>query len=130
MAKENYLYFSLAGTAGDAALDAVCYPASHLLGVQYLGDASSYVFFKDSTNTANGGGTDGKVNKIALTHANVSADANIHAKIAKAIARIAANPGKGKVITVVDTANGVVADEFEGLNDATQPTVLANLITQ
>jgi len=32
--------------------------------------------------------------------------------VTKAIAKIAANPGNGKVITVVDTANGVIAEEL------------------
>jgi len=130
MQKENYLYFALTGTAGDAVTDAACYPASSLLGASYGSATTSVLFFKDSTNTANVGGTSGKFNKVTLTHANISAEANIHALIAKAVARIAANPGRGKVLTVVDTANGVVAEEFEALNDATQVTCTAIAITQ
>jgi len=130
MVKENYLYFALTGTAGDAVTDAACYPASSLLGASYGSATTSVLFFKDSTNTGNVGGTNGKYNKVTLTHANISAEANIHALIAKAVARIAANPGRGKVLTVVDTANGVVAEEFEALNDATQVTCTAIAITQ
>tara|TARA_R110002012_G_scaffold67928_1_gene176708 strand:+ start:116 stop:511 length:396 start_codon:yes stop_codon:yes gene_type:complete len=128
--RENMLYFAKTGTAGDAVTDAVCYPASSLLGATYGSATTSVIFFKDSTNTANVGGTSGKVNKVTLTHANISATANIHALIAKAVARIAANPGRGKVLTVVDTANGVVAEEFEALNDATQVTCTGLAITQ
>ena len=120
--KENYLYFALTGTAGDGANDAACFPVSHLLGTK--------VFHTDSTNLTGLNGTSGKVNVITLTHANISADANIHKKIARAIARIAANPGSGKVLTVVDTANGVVAEEFEALNDTTQVTCTTIAITQ
>ena len=128
--KENYLYFALTGTAGDAVTDAACWPASSLLGASFGSANTSVLFFKDSTNTENGGGTAGKYNQVTLTHANISAEANIHALIAKAVARIAANPGRGKVLTVVDTANGVVAEEFEALNDATQVTCTAIAITQ
>ena len=64
---------------------------------------------------------------MVLTHANISADAGVHKKIALAVAKIAANPGSGKVLTVVDTANGVVASEFDGLT--TVPTCTAVEIT-
>ena len=128
--KENYLYFALTGTAGDAVTDAACWPASSLLGASYGSANTSVLFFKDSTNTENGGGTAGKYNQVTLTHANISAEANIHALIAKAVARIAANPGRGKVITVVDTANSVVAEEFENDNNTTQVTCTALAITQ
>ena len=106
--KENYLYFALTGTAGDAANDAACFPVSDLLGTQVASATTTKVFHTDSTNLTGLNGTSGKVNVITLTHANISADANIHKKIARAVARIAANPGSGKVLTVVDTANGVV----------------------
>ena len=128
--KENYLYFALTGTAGDAVTEAACYPASSLLGASYGSATTSVLFFKDSTNTGNVGGTSGKFNKVTLSHANISATANIHALVAKAVARIAANPGRGKVITVVDTADGVVAEEFEALNNATQVTCTAIDIAQ
>ena len=130
MQKENYLYFALTGTSGDGVTDSACWPVSNLLGASYGSATTSVLFFKDSTGTANVGGTSGKYNKVTLTHANISAQANIHALIAKAVARIAANPGRGKVLTVVDTANGVVAEEFEGLNDTTQVTCTALDITQ
>jgi hypothetical protein len=128
--KENYLYFALTGTAGDAANDAACFPVSHLLGTQVASATTTKVFHTDSTHLTGLNGTSGKVNVITLTHANISADANIHKKVAKAVARIAANPGRGKVLTVVDTANGVVAEEFEGLNDTTQITCTTIAITQ
>ena len=128
--KENYLYFALTGTAGDGANDAACFPVSHLLGTQVASATTTKVFHTDSTNLTGLNGTSGKVNVITLTHANISADANIHKKVARAVARIAANPGRGKVITVVDTAAGVVAEEFEALNDTTQVTCSAIAITQ
>ena len=128
--KENYLYFALTGTAGDGANDAACFPVSHLLGTQVASATTTKVFHTDSTHLTGLNGTSGKVNVITLTHANISADANIHKKIARAIARIAANPGRGKVLTVVDTANGVVAEEFEALNDTTQVTCTTIAITQ
>ena len=128
--KENYLYFALTGTAGDGANDAACFPVSHLLGTQVASATTTKVFHTDSTNLTGLNGTSGKVNVITLTHANISADANIHKKVARAVARIAANPGRGKVLTVVDTANGVVAEEFEGLNDTTQVTCTTIAITQ
>ena len=127
--KENYLYFALTGTAGDGANDAACFPVSHLLGTQVASATTTKVFHTDSTNLTGLNGTSGKVNVITLTHANISADANIHKKVARAVARIAANPGRGKVITVVDTAAGVVAEEFEALNDTTQITCSAIAIT-
>ena len=130
MQKENYLYFALTGTAGDAANDAACFPVSDLLGTQVASATTTKVFHTDSTNLTGLNGTSGKVNVITLTHANISADANIHKKVAMAVARIAANPGRGKVLTVVDTANGVVAEEFEALNDATQVTCTTIAITQ
>ena len=128
--KENYLYFALTGTAGDGANDAACFPVSDLLGSQPASATTTKLFYTDSTNLTGMNGTSGKVNVITLTHANISADANIHKKVARAVARIAANPGRGKVITVVDTAAGVVAEEFEALNDTTQITCSAIAITQ
>ena len=128
--KENYLYFALTGTAGDAANDAACFPVSDLLGSQPASATTTKLFYTDSTNLTGMNGTSGKVNVITLTPANISADANIHKKVARAVARIAANPGRGKVITVVDTAAGVVAEEFEALNDTTQITCSAIAITQ
>jgi hypothetical protein len=127
---ENFLYFAKTGTAGDAANDAACFPVSHLLGTQVASATTTKVFYTDSTNLTGMDGTSGKVNQITLTHANISADANIHKKIARAVARIAANPGSGKVLTVVDTATGTVAEEFEALNDATQVTCTGIQITQ
>ena len=128
--KENYLYFAQTGTVGDGNQDAACYPVSSLCGISYGGSAvTTKLFFLDSAG-AGRAGTAGKRNIVTLTHANISTDANIHAKIAKAVARIAANPGRGKVITVVDTAAGVVAEEFEALNDTTQIKCSAIAITQ
>ena len=128
--KTPYLYFALTGTAGDAANDAACFPVSDLLGSQPASATTTKLFYTDSTNLTGMNGTSGKVNVITLTHANISADANIHKKVARAVARIAANPGRGKVLTVVDTANGVVAEEFEGLNDTTQVSCTTIAITQ
>ena len=130
MQKENYLYFALTGTAGDTANDAACFPVSDLLGTQVASATTTKVFYTDSTHLTGLNGTSGKVNIVTLTHEDISTNPNIHKKIAQAVARIAANPGRGKVITVVDTAAGVVAEEFEALNDTTQITCSAIAITQ
>tara|TARA_R100001082_G_C4287094_1_gene126493 strand:+ start:100 stop:492 length:393 start_codon:yes stop_codon:yes gene_type:complete len=128
--KENYLYFAQTGTVGDGNQDAACYPVSSLCGVSYGGSATTTkLFFLDSTGTGRAG-TTGKRNIVTLTHENISTNANIHAKIAKAVAKIAANPGRGKILTVVDTANDVVAEEFEGDNNTTQITCTGIQITQ
>jgi len=127
---ENFLYFAKTGTAGDGANDAACFPVSHLLGTQIASATTTKVFYTDSTNLTGLNGTSGKVNIITLTHANISATPNIHKEVARAVARIAANPGRGKVLTVVDTASGVVAEEFEAINDATQITCTGIEITQ
>jgi hypothetical protein len=119
--QEQFLYFAQSGTAGDAVTDSGCWPASSLLTIQPSAATTSTLYFKDSTNTA-------AVNTVVLTHANISADAGVHKKIALAVAKIAANAGRGKVLTVVDTANGVVASEFDGLT--TVPTCTAIEITQ
>ena len=130
MKVENFLYFALTGTAGDAVTDAACYPVSSFLGSQPLSATTTGLYFKDSTNTEHSSSAGGKHNLVTLTHANISATANIHKEVARAVARIAANPGSGKVLTVVDTADGVVAEEFETLNNATQVTCTAIAITQ
>ena len=130
MKVENFLYFALTGTAGDAVTDAACYPVSSFLGSQPLSATTTGLYFKDSLNLEHAAADAGKVNLVTLTHANISATANIHKEIARAVARIAANPSRGKVLTVVDTANGVVADEFEAINDGTQVTCSAIAITQ
>ena len=129
MQKENYMYFALTGTAGDGVLDAACYPASNLLGSQAATATTTTVFFKDSLNLENAAADAAKINIVTLTHESSATNINIHTKIAKAVARIAANPGRGKVLTVVDTANGIVAEEFEGHNDTTQVTCTALAIT-
>ena len=130
MKVENFLYFALTGTAGDAVTDAACYPVSSFLGSQPLSATTTGLYFKDSTNTEHAATTSGKHNLVTLTHANISATANIHKEVARAVARIAANPGRGKVLTVVDTADGVVAEEFEAHNNTTQVTCSAIAITQ
>jgi hypothetical protein len=45
--------------------------------------------------------------------------------VVKAVAKIANNPGRGKVITVVDTANGVIAEEFNNALSAVTCTSFA-----
>ena len=121
--QEQFLYFAQSGTAGDAVTDSGCWPASSLLTIQPSAATTSTLYFKDTTNTA-------AVNTVVLTHENISTNPGIHKKIAQAVARIAANPGRGKVLTVVDTADGVVAEEFEAINDGTQVTCTAIAITQ
>jgi len=120
--QEQFLYFAQSGTAGDAVTDSGCWPASSLLTIQPSAATTSTLYFKDTTNTA-------AVNTVVLTHENISTNPGIHKKIAQAVARIAANPGSGKVLTVVDTANGVVAEEFEAHNNTTQVTCTAVEIT-
>jgi len=121
--REQFLYFAQSGTAGDAVTDSGCWPASSLLTIQPSADTTSTLYFKDTTNTA-------AVNTVVLTHEDISTNPSIHKKIAQAVAKIAANPGRGRVLTVVDTANGVVAEEFEAHNNTTQVTCTALEITQ
>tara|TARA_R110000765_G_scaffold303614_1_gene397612 strand:+ start:93 stop:494 length:402 start_codon:yes stop_codon:yes gene_type:complete len=116
---ENYLYFALTGTAGDAANDAVCYPASTFIGATWEHATRTILKFEDNSANTITGAASKKYNTVELTHENVSTRNTIHMDIVKAIAKIMANPGKGKVLTVVDTANGVVAEEFEALNNTT-----------
>ena len=58
--KENYLYFALTGTAGDAANDASCFPVSDLLGTQVASATTTKVFHTDSTNLTGLNGAGGK----------------------------------------------------------------------
>jgi len=117
---ENYLYFALTGTAGDGVDDAVCYPASTFIGATWNHATKTILKFEDNTANTIDGATSKKYNDVVLTHENISGNASIHMDIIKAVAKIMANPGRGKVLTVVDTANGVVAEEFEALNNTTQ----------
>jgi len=117
---ENYLYFALTGTAGDAANDAVCYPVSTFIGATWNHAARTILRFEDNTANTIDGAVSKKFNDVTLTHANISTNSAIHMDITKAMAKIMANPGRGKVLTVVDTANGIVAEEFEALNNTTQ----------
>jgi len=117
---ENYLYFALTGTSGDAANDAVCYPASTFIGATFSAANKTILKFEDNTANTIDGAVSKKFNSVTLTHANISTNASVHMDIVKAVAKIMANPGKGKVLTVVDTANGIVAEEFEALNNTTQ----------
>jgi len=116
---ENYLYFALTGTAGDGARDAVCYPASTFLSAQYASATTTTLRFEDNTANTTVGAATKKFNTVTLTHANISTNASIHMDIAKAMCKIVANPGKGRVLTVVDTADLVFAEELEALNDTT-----------
>ena len=109
---ENYLYFALTGTAGDGARDAVCYPASTFLQATFASATTTTLKFEDNTTNAIQGAATAKFATVVLTHPNISTNASIHMDVTKAIAKIAANPGNGKVITVVDTANGVIAEEL------------------
>ena len=127
---ENYLYFALTGTAGDGARDAVCYPASTFLQATYASDTTTRLKFEDNTTNAIQGATTAKFATIILTHEDIATNSDIHMEVVKAMAKIAANPGNGKVLTVVDTANGVVADEMENLNNTTAITCTAFGVTQ
>ena len=122
---ENYLYFALTGTAGDGARDAVCYPASTFIAAQYASATTTTLKFEDNTTNAIQGAATAKFATVVLTHPNISTNASIHMDVAKAVAKIANNPGRGKVITVVDTANGVIAEEFNNALSAVTCTSFA-----
>ena len=113
--RQNLLLFAKSGVIGDGALDAQVFPASSFTSMAAGSATTTILYFKDIGGDYHTGADAGKINLVILTHANISADANIHSKVAKAVARIVANPGTGKLLTVVDTANGIVADEFGGL---------------
>jgi len=127
---ENYLYFALSGTAGDAARDAVSYPASSFLGASYASDTTTTLIFEDNTTNAIQGAATAKFATVVLTHEDIATNSDIHMEVAKAIAKIISNPGRGKVLTVVDTAKSVVADEMENLNNTTAITCTSFAITQ
>ena len=122
---ENYLYFALTGTAGDGARDAVCYPASTFIAAQYASATTTTLKFEDNTTNAIQGAATAKFATVVLTHPDISTNASIHMDVAKAVAKIANNPGRGKVITVVDTANGVIAEEFNNALSAVTCTSFA-----
>jgi RNA-splicing ligase RtcB len=122
---ENYLYFALTGTAGDGARDAVCYPASTFIAAQYASATTTTLKFEDNTANTIQGAETAKFATVVLTHPNISTNASIHMDVAKAVAKIANNPGRGKVITVVDTANGVIAEEFNNALSAVTCTSFA-----
>ena len=127
---ENYLYFALTGTAGDGARDAVCYPASTFIQATYASATTTTLKFEDNTTNAVQGATTAKFATVVLTHANISTNNAIHMDVMKAMAQICANPGRGKVLTVVDTANGIVANEMESLNNTTQISATSFAVTQ
>tara|TARA_R110002012_G_scaffold10955_1_gene49330 strand:- start:1061 stop:1459 length:399 start_codon:yes stop_codon:yes gene_type:complete len=127
---ENYLYFALTGTAGDGARDAVCYPASTFIQATYASDTTTTLKFEDNTTNAIQGATTAKFATVVLTHEDIATNSDIHMEVVKAMAKIAANPGNGKVLTVVDTATGVVADEMEDLNNTTAITCTSFAVTQ
>jgi len=130
MVKENYLYFAKSGTAGDGARDAVSYPASTFLGASYASATTTTLIFEDNTTNAIQGAATAKFATVVLSHENISTNSDIHMEVAKAMARIISNPGRGKLLTVVDTALGVVAEEFENLNNTTAITCTSFAITQ
>ncbi len=127
---ENYLYFALTGTAGDGARDAVCYPASTFIQATYASDTTTTLKFEDNTTNAIQGAATAKFATVVLTHEDIATNSDIHMEVVKAIAKIINNPGRGKVITVVDTAEGVVADEFENLNNTTAISCSSFAVTQ
>lgn len=130
---ENYLYFTKGGTIGNGARDGACWPASTFLSAQYNSATTTRLKFEDNTTNTIQGATTAKFGFITISHANISTNASIHMDIAKAMAKIISNPGRGKVIQVVDSAttpNGGVAEEFESLNNTTQVSCSAISVTQ
>ena len=114
MDAENYLYFS-----GDITADAdgLLIPVSKIRGTDYGSATTTKIRFEAIPNTAAEG-------VISLTHANVSADSDIHGKVSKRFLKILANPAKGKTIVVADDVNSFYALELEGLVTAVSAATL------
>ncbi len=51
---------------------------------------------------------------VVLTHANISADTDIHKEVITRFHKAIANPAKGKLIVIADDVNAVYANEFAG----------------
>ena len=108
MYAENFLYF--AGNASEKGIaegGAWCVPVSRVIGCDASAATTTNIRFKDVT-------PDNAYAHVDLTHANISADADIHKEVITRFHKVMSNPAKGKFITVADESAGVYAIEFAG----------------
>ena len=106
MYAENFLYF--AGSSSEKGIadgGSICVPVSRVKGADASAATTTNIRFKDMVAI-------GQYAHVDLTHANISADADIHKEIITRFHKVLANPAKGKLITVADEAAGVYAVEF------------------
>ena len=106
MYAENFLYF--AGNASEKGIadgGSWCVPVSRVIGCDASAATTTNIRFKDVT-------PDNAYAHLDLTHANISADADIHKEIITRFHKVMSNPAKGKFITVADESAGVYAEEF------------------
>jgi len=108
MYAENFLYF--AGNDSEKGIadgGSFCVPVSRVIGGDASAATTTNIRFKDVT-------PDNAYAHLDLTHANISADDDIHKEIITRFHKVMANPAKGKFITVADESAGVYAVEFAG----------------
>ena len=108
MYAENFLYF--AGSASEKGIadgGSFCVPVSRVIGGDASAATTTNIRFKDVT-------PDNAYAHVDLTHANISADADIHKEVITRFHKVMSNPAKGKFITVADESAGVYAIEFAG----------------
>ena len=104
MNAENYLYFADALTTDGGGF---AVPVSRVTGCDAASATTTKIRFKDIDN--------GNAHShVVLTHANISADADIHKEVITRFHKAIANPAKGKLIVIADDVNAVYANEFAG----------------
>jgi|TARA_Y100000052_G_C2912145_1_gene63125 hypothetical protein len=107
MNAENYLYFADALTTDGGGF---VVPVSRVTGCDAASATETKIRFKDIDNS-------NAHSHVVLTHANISADADIHKEVITRFHKAIANPAKGKLIVIADDVNSVYANEFAGKVD-------------
>ena len=97
MEKDNFLYFAEADVATTG--EALCAPASSFLGLDPISAVTTRLSFKAQSGAA-------VDDDVLITHANISADPQIHRKVAQWVANGLSNPA-GKFIVMADLELGV-----------------------
>jgi hypothetical protein len=103
MNAENYLYFADALTTDGGGF---VVPVSRVTGCDAAGATTTKIRFKDV-------GNGNAHSHVILTHANISADADIHKEVITRFHKAMSNPAKGKLIVIADDVNAVYANEFD-----------------
>ena len=92
MEKENFLYFAESDVATTG--EALCPPSSAFLGLDPISATQTRLSFKAQSGAA-------VDDDVLITHANISADPDIHKRVAEWVARMLSNPA-GKFIVAAD----------------------------